>query len=104
MKLKFNRSRELEIVGIGVFKPNQIVTFDDEKEVKRYLDSGYFNEVKERKKESKYKPTISKLDVEKKVKIESNLTWGITKGKSKPFEDIPEELEIKKSKKKGVDK
>jgi len=77
MKLKYNRDTELEIVLIGVFKPNAIVIIEDETEAKRYLDSGYFDEIKERKRESEYKPNILKLDVEKK---------------------------IKKSKKKGVDK
>ena len=104
MKLKYNRSRELEIVGIGIFKPNQIITLDDEKEAKRYLNSGYFNKVKEKKGKPRSKPTISKLDVEKKVKVKSDLTWGITKDKSISFKVIPEKLEIKKSKKKGVDK
>lgn len=68
MKLKYNRIRELEVVGFGIFKPNQTIKIDDESEIKRYLDSGYFNEVKKRKKELKYKPNILKLDVEKKVK------------------------------------
>ncbi len=68
MKLRYNRDTELEIVGLGVFKPNQIINIDDELEAKRYLDSGYFNEVKERKKESKHKSYILKPNVKKKVK------------------------------------
>ncbi|MBA7541448.1 hypothetical protein ES705_33762 [subsurface metagenome] len=89
MKLKYNRTSELEVVGFGIFKPNQIIKIDDELEAKRYLSSGYFNEVKEKK---------------KKVKVEKTLTWGTIKGKSKPFEDIPKEVKVKKSKKKGDDK
>jgi len=50
MKLKYNRKNELEIAGFGEFKPNQTITIDDETEAKRYLDSGYFNEMKKRKK------------------------------------------------------
>jgi len=89
MRLKYNRDSELEVVGFGIFKPNQIIKIDDELEAKRYLNSGYFNEMKEKK---------------KKVKVEKNLTGGTIKGKSKPFEDIPKKLEIKKSKKKGDEK
>ena len=85
MKLKYNLSSTFEVVGFGVFKPNQVITIDNELEAKRYLNSGYFNEVKEKK----------------KVKVEKTLTWGTIKGKSKPFEDIPKKLEIKKFKKKG---
>ncbi|MBA7556357.1 hypothetical protein ES705_49062 [subsurface metagenome] len=77
MKLKYNLSSTLEVVGFGVFKPSQVITIDDELEAKRYLATGYFDEVKVRKEKPKYKPIILKLDIEKK---------------------------IKKSKKKGVDK
>lgn len=55
MKLKYNRSSELEVVSIGVFKPNAVVTIDDEVEAKRYLDSGYFDEVKEKERKVKVK-------------------------------------------------
>ncbi len=58
MKLKYNRGSELEVVGFGIFKPKAIVTIDDDLEIKRYLDSGYFDEIKERKvkiKSKKYK-------------------------------------------------
>jgi len=53
MKLKFNRDRELEVVGLGVFEPGQFVVADDETRAKKYLDSGYFDEVKERKRKVK---------------------------------------------------
>ena len=55
MILKFNRNIELEIVGIGVFGPNDFVSTDDEKKAKKYIDSGYFDIVKERKKKKKSK-------------------------------------------------
>jgi len=89
MKVKFNRNIELEVVGFGVFKPNQVIKIDDELEAKRYLATGYFDEVKVRK---------------KKIKVKKTLTWGTIKDKSKSFEDIPKKLEVKKSKKEGDDK
>jgi len=49
MLLKYNRNTELEIVGLGVFKPNEFVVTDDESKAKKYLDTGYFDEVKKRK-------------------------------------------------------
>lgn len=49
MILKYNRKTELEIVGLGVFKPNEFVVTDDESKAKKYLDTGYFDEVKKRK-------------------------------------------------------
>ena len=49
MKMRFNRSSELEVVGFGVFKPNQTIKIDDELG-KKYLATGYFNLVKEKKK------------------------------------------------------
>lgn len=55
MLLKFNRDMELEIVGIGVFGPNEYVVVNDEKRAKKYLDSGYFDIVKEKKKKKKSK-------------------------------------------------
>jgi len=58
LKLKYNRTSELEVVGFGVFKPSQVITIDDELEAKRYLNSGYFDLVKERKR--KVKPKKSK--------------------------------------------
>jgi len=55
MILKYNRKTELEIVGLGVFKPNEFVVTDDESKAKKYLDTGYFDEVKEKKKKKKSK-------------------------------------------------
>ena len=49
MKLKYNRDSELEIVGFGVFKPNEFVIIEDESKAKKYLDTGYFDEIKEEK-------------------------------------------------------
>ena len=49
MLLKFNRNSELEVVGFGIFQPNQFVVVGDEEKAKKYLDTGYFYEVKERK-------------------------------------------------------
>jgi len=53
MKLKYNRDTELEIVGIGIFQPNQFVVVGDEEKAKKYLDSGYFDLVKEKKRKVK---------------------------------------------------
>ena len=53
MLLKFNRKTELEIVGLGVFEPGQFVGADDETRAKKYLDTGYFDKVKERKRRVK---------------------------------------------------
>jgi len=50
----------LEVVGLGVFEPGEVMTIDDEAKVKNYLDTGYFDEVKERKKKPKYKSKIKK--------------------------------------------
>ena len=58
MILKFNRNIELEIVGIGVFGPNEFVSVDDEKRAKKYLDSGYFDIVKEKKKKKSKKKGV----------------------------------------------
>ena len=55
MLLKYNRTSELEIVGIGIFTPNQFVVVGDEEKAKRYLDSGYFDEVKKVKIKAKVK-------------------------------------------------
>ena len=53
MLLKFNKNTELEIIGIGIFKPGQFVVADDPARAKKYLDSGYFDIVKEKKKKPK---------------------------------------------------
>ena len=55
MLLKFNKNTELEIIGIGIFKPDQFVVTDDPARAKKYLDSGYFDIVKEKKKRKKSK-------------------------------------------------
>jgi hypothetical protein len=53
--LKFNKNTELEILGIGTFIPGQFVVTDDEAKAKKYIDSGYFDIVKEKKKRKKSK-------------------------------------------------
>jgi len=53
MILKYNRKTELEVVGLGVFKPNEFVVTDDESKAKKYLESGYFDLVKEKKRKVK---------------------------------------------------
>jgi len=53
MILRYNRKTELEIVGLGVFKPNEFVVTDDESKAKKYLDTGYFDLVKEKKRKVK---------------------------------------------------
>jgi len=49
MLLKYNCNSELEITGLGIFQPNQFVVVGDEEKAKKYLDTGYFDLVKERK-------------------------------------------------------
>ena len=49
MLLKFNCNSELEIIGLGIFQPNQFVVVGDEEKAKKYLDTSYFDLVKERK-------------------------------------------------------
>ena len=53
MLLKYNRKTELEITGLGIFQPNQFVVVGDEEKAKKYLDSGYFDLVKEKKRKVK---------------------------------------------------
>jgi len=55
MILKYNRKDELEIAGFGLFKPGQFVVTDDGLKAKKYLDSGYFDLVKEKKRKVKPK-------------------------------------------------
>ena len=55
MLLKFNRKDKIDVVEIGIFEPGQFAVVGDEKKAKRYLDSGYFNLVKEKKKGKKSK-------------------------------------------------
>ena len=53
MILKYNRKTELEVVGLGVFQPGQFIVVGDESKAKKYLDTGYFDLVKERKRKIK---------------------------------------------------
>ena len=54
MILKFNKNTELEIIGIGIFGPGEnVIINDDALKVKKYLDTGYFDLVKEKKKKVK---------------------------------------------------
>ena len=53
MLLKFNRDTELEVVGLGIFQPDQFIVVGDEEKAKKYLDSGYFDLVKEKKRKVK---------------------------------------------------
>ena len=55
MLLKFNRKDKIDVVGIGIFEPGEFVVTKDEASAKRYLDSGYFGLVKEKKKGKKSK-------------------------------------------------
>jgi len=55
MLLKFNRTDEIDVVGIGIFGPGDIAIVKDEKKTKKYLDSGYFDIIKEKKKRNKSK-------------------------------------------------
>lgn len=50
MLLKFNRDSELEIVGLGVFRPNEIIDIKDKLKVEKYIATGYFDVVREEKK------------------------------------------------------
>ena len=56
MIFKFNRNTELEIIGIGIFAPGDFVVADDPVKARKYIDSDYFDLVKEKKvKKSKRK-------------------------------------------------
>jgi len=48
MILKYNRNSELEIVGLGVYSPGWKGEVEDESG-KKMLETGYFDEIKERK-------------------------------------------------------
>jgi hypothetical protein len=43
----------LEIAGFGIFEPDQYVVVKDPEKAKKYLDTGYFDKIKEVKKEMK---------------------------------------------------
>ena len=60
MLLKFNCNTELEIVGLGAFEPGEFVVVGDEEKAKKYLDTGYFDLVKEKKRELKVKKSKKK--------------------------------------------
>ena len=60
MKLKFNRDSKLEVVGIGIFSPGFKCKVDDEILANKYINSGYFDEIKEAKKQIKVKVKKSK--------------------------------------------
>jgi len=64
MKLRYNRDTELEVVGLGIFKPEQVIIIGDENETKirNYLDSGYFDLVQEKKKKLKVRKSKKKGD------------------------------------------
>ena len=53
MLLKYNRDTELEIVGLGIFQPDQFIVVGDEEKAKKYLDTGYFDLIKEKNKKVK---------------------------------------------------
>ena len=60
MKLKYNRNIELEVVGIGTFKPGQCVLIENDNQAAKYLKSGYFDLVKEKKKKIRVKKSKKK--------------------------------------------
>ena len=55
MLLKFNRKDKIDVVGINIFEPGQFVVVGDKEKAKRYIDSGYFDLIKEKKKGKKSK-------------------------------------------------
>ena len=55
MLLKFNRKDKIDVIGIGIFEPGQFVVVGDKEKAKRYLNSGYFDLTKEKKKGKKSK-------------------------------------------------
>ena len=55
MLLKFNRKDKIDVVGIGIFEPGQFIVIGDKEKAKKYLDSGYFDLIKEKKKAIKSK-------------------------------------------------
>ena len=58
IKVKFNRSLDLEIPGLGTFKTGEIVMVSNENVANHYIRSGYFDLVKVKEKKrvvKKYK-------------------------------------------------
>lgn len=60
MRLRYNRSGKLWVVGFGVHEPKQITNIEDELFAKKMLATKYFDEVKEIKKKIKIKIKKSK--------------------------------------------
>ena len=60
MKLKYNRDSRLEIVGLGIFDPDQTVQIENDDQAYKYIRTGYFDLIKEKEiiKKSKKKETI----------------------------------------------
>ena len=48
MKLKYNRDSRLEIVGLGIFDPDQIVSIKNDDQAYKYIKTGYFDLIKEK--------------------------------------------------------
>ncbi|HUV85342.1 MAG TPA: hypothetical protein VMV86_06490 [Methanosarcinales archaeon] len=55
MILVFNRKSPLEIIGYGIYVAGDIVITDDPIKAKKYIDTGFFDLVKEKKKVEKSK-------------------------------------------------
>jgi len=55
MKLKFKGIDERWIVGFGIYRPGEIREIKDNILSKSMLETGYFNEIKERKIKKKFK-------------------------------------------------
>ena len=53
MKLKYNKDTELWIQGFGIHNPQDKPFEVDEERGKEMLETGYFNEIKKRKKSKK---------------------------------------------------
>ena len=53
VKLKFNRTSKLWLVGFGIYEPNQIIDIKDKSKANEMLKTGYFKEIKKRKSKKK---------------------------------------------------
>lgn len=62
MLLKYNRDIKLEIVGIGIFAPDQIVSIENDDQAYKYIKTGYFDLVKEKVNIKKSKKSKKKGD------------------------------------------
>lgn len=60
MLLKYNRDIELRVLGLGIFQPDQFVVVGNKDKAKKYLDSGHFDLVKEKKRKVKIKKSKKK--------------------------------------------